>query len=140
MKKVIIASLVLLGLMIGAYAQKGITVPTAVKNSLMKKYPESSKVTWEKEKGNFEANWGGKSGEGNSATFTPSGNFVEIVNAIPVNELPVSVGPYVKAHFNGATIKEAGKITNAKGKQSYEVEIKGKDLIFDLNGMYLGKD
>ena len=130
----------LLGLMIGAYAQKGITVPTAVKNSLMKKYPESSKVTWEKEKGNFEANWGGKSGEGNSATFTPSGNFVEIVNAIPVNKLPVSVGPYVKAHFNGATIKEAGKITNAKGKQSYEVEIKGKDLIFDLNGMYLGKD
>lgn len=140
MKKVIIATMLLSGLTIGAYAQKSIAVPAAVKNSLMKKYPEASKVTWEKEKGNFEANWGGKSGEDNSVMFTPSGDFVEIVNAIPVSELPASVVPYVKAHFNGAAVKEAGKVTDAKGKQTYEAEIKGKDLIFDLNGKYIGKD
>lgn len=140
MKKAFIASFALSGLMIGVYAQKSIKVPPAVKTSLMKKYPEAGKVTWEKEKGNFEANWGGKSGEDNSAMFTPSGDFVEIVNAIPVSELPASVAPYVKAHFNGATVKEAGKVTDAKGKQTYEAEIKGKDLIFDLNGKYIGKD
>lgn len=140
MKKIILASLILSFSMVFANAQTNINVPQSVKTAFMKKYPDAMKVTWEKEKGNFEANWGGKSGEDNSAMFTPSGNFVEIVNAIPISELPASIAPYIKAHFNGATIKEAGKVTDAKGKQTYEAEIKGKDLIFDLNGKYIGKD
>ncbi len=140
MKKVFISSLMGICLILGVYAQKSITVPSVVKQALVKKFPEASKVTWEKEKGNYEANWGGKSGEDHSAMFTPSGDFVEIVNAIPVNSLPASVAPYVKAHFNGAKISEAGKVTDAKGKQTYEAEVNGKDLIFDLSGKYLGKD
>ena len=140
MKKVLFASLAFTFLMMVVYAQKSISVPTAAKIAFMHKYPEASKVTWEKEKGNYEANWGGKSGEDNSAMFTPAGNFVELVVAIKVSELPASIAPYVKAHFNGATVSEAGKVTDAKGKQTYEAEIKGKDLIFDLNGKYLGKD
>jgi len=140
MKKLLVASLMFLCLMIVGYAQKSISVPSAVKASFMQKYTEATKVTWEKEKGNYEANWGGKSGEDNSAMFTPTGNFVEIVKAIKVSELPASVAPYVKAHFKGAKINEAGKVTDAKGKETYEAEIKGKDLIFDLNGKYLGKD
>ena len=35
-------------------------VPQAVKSALVSKYPEATKVSWEKEKGNYEANWGGK--------------------------------------------------------------------------------
>src|SRR5579872_2791254 len=35
---------------------KSANVPAAVKNALQKKYPSASNVTWEKEKGNFEAN------------------------------------------------------------------------------------
>ena len=140
MKKVLIVSLMFSCLMMVVYAQKSISVPAVVKSALMKKYPEASKATWEKEKGNYEANWGGKSGEDNAVTFTPAGDFIEIVNAIKVSELPANVAPYVKAHFNGAKINEAGKVTDAKGKQTYEAEIKGKDLIFDLNGKYLGKD
>ena len=140
MKKVFISYLMVICLILGVSAQKSITVPSVVKQALVKKFPEASKVTWEKEKGNYEANWGGKSGEDHSAMFTPSGDFVEIVNAIPVNSLPASVAPYVKAHFNGAKISEAGKVTDAKGKQTYEAEVNGKDLIFDLSGKYLGKD
>jgi hypothetical protein len=115
-------------------------VPAAVKSSFTERYPKAAKVTWEKEKGNYEANWGGKSGEDNSAKFTPSGTFVEIVKAIAITDLPANVPPYVKKHFNGAKILEAGKATDAFGKISYEVEIKGSDLIFDENGIYLKKD
>ena len=106
----------------------------------MKKYPEAAKVSWEKEKGNYEANWGGKSGEDNSVMFTPTGTFIEIVKAIPVSDLPKSIAPYIKAHYNGAKIKEAGKVTDAAGKTMYEAEIKGKDLIFDENGKFMKKD
>ena len=115
-------------------------VPTVVKEALAKKYPQATKVSWEKEKGNYEANWGGKSGEDTSVQFTTTGAFVEEVNAIPVNQLPVEVATYVKSHYNGAKIKEAGKVTKASGKHFFEAEIKGKDLIFDKNGKFVKKD
>jgi hypothetical protein len=115
-------------------------VPAVVKEALAKKYPEATKVSWEKEKGNYEANWGGKSGEDNSVMFTPTGKFIEIVKAIPVTDLPKNIAPYVKAHYKGAKIKEAGKVTDATGKTMYEAEIKGKDLIFDENGNFIKKD
>ncbi len=37
---------------------KSSAVPSVVKTALAKKYPEAAKVSWEKEKGNYEANWG----------------------------------------------------------------------------------
>ena len=73
-------------------------------------------------------------------TFTPEGTFVALVKAIPVTELPAAVAPYVAAHFKGANIKEAGKITDASGKVSYEAEVNGGDLIFDENGKFVKKD
>ena len=115
-------------------------IPAVVKSALAKKYPEATKVSWEKEKGNYEANWGGKSGEDSSVQFTPSGTFVEIVKAISISDLPKAVAPYVKAHYKGAKITEAGRVTDAAGKTMYEAEIKGKDLIFDENGNFLKKD
>ncbi|MDP9077611.1 MAG: PepSY-like domain-containing protein [Bacteroidota bacterium] len=125
---------------VSAQDLKSSIVPAVVKEALAKKYPEATKVTWEKEKGNYEANWGGKSGEDNSVQFTPSGTFIEIVKAIPVADLPKSVAPYVKEHYKGAKIKEAGRVTDAAGKTMYEVEIKGRDLIFDENGNFIKKD
>ena len=115
-------------------------VPVVVKSALQKKYPESKNISWEKENGNYEANWGGKSGEDNSVMFTPSGTFIEIVKAIPVSKLPETVVPYVKAHYKEASISEAGLVTDAKGKITYEAEVKGKDLIFDEKGNFLKAD
>jgi len=124
------------------YAQdiKTKDVPVAVKEALIKKYPKATKVSWEKEKGNYEANWGGKSGEDTSVEFTPAGAFIEEVDAIPVSQLPAEVAAYVKAHYNGVKIKEAGKVTDASGKHFFEAEIKGKDLIFDEGGKFVKVD
>jgi hypothetical protein len=112
-------------------------VPKLVKSALKKKYPEATKVSWEKEKGNYEANWGGKSGEDNSVQFTPSGDFIEMVKAIPVSQLPKPVTEYVKDHYKGAKITEAGKVTDVNGKLSYEAEVNKKDIVFDENGKFI---
>ncbi len=103
----------------------------------MQKYPKATKVTWEKEKGNYEANWGGKSGEDNGVQYSPSGEFLEYAMAIPASELPSSVTSYIKTHYKGQAIKEAAKVTDAKGTLTYEAEIKGKELIFDDKGNFL---
>ncbi|MDQ6842750.1 MAG: PepSY-like domain-containing protein [Bacteroidota bacterium] len=142
MKKIIGLAAILFTISSATFAQENennehINVPAKVKTALMQKYPEAKNVGWEKENGNYEANWGGKSGEDNSVQFTPSGSFIEIVKAIPVNELPAKVAAYVKQHYNGAKITEAGKVTDAKGKLSYEAEVHGKDVIFDENGNFV---
>ncbi len=142
MKKILL-SMLMAGCLTGiAIAQKVQTsaVPASVKVTLLKKYPDAAKVTWEKEKGNYEANWGGKSGEDMSVQFTPNGTFVEQVVAIPVNELPIGVAAYVKQHYQGVKITEAGKVTDAKGTLMYEAEVKGKDLVFDQKGSFLKQD
>jgi hypothetical protein len=115
-------------------------VPVVVKTALMKKYPNATKVTWEKEKGNYEANWGGKSGEDTSVQFTPAGIFIEEVDAIRVSELPANIPHYVKAYYKGAKISEAGRVTDAKGVKMFEAEIKGKDLLFDEKGNFIKVD
>ena len=143
MKKLMLSAILLAGTLTGiAMAQdlKEKDVPAAVKSAFAKKYPDAQKVSWEKEKGNYEANWGGKSGEDNSAMFSPSANFLELVQAIPVSQLPSSVAPYIKQHYKGAKIKEAGKVTDASGKHMFEAEIKGKDLIFDEKGVFIKED
>ena len=115
-------------------------VPAPVKTALQRNYPSASGVTWEKEKGNYEANWGGKSGEDNSVLFTPAGVFVEQVVAMQAAKLPPAVAEYVRAHYSGAKITEAWKVTDAEGQIRYEAEVKGKDLLFDEKGNFLKID
>ena len=137
---ILIAAMAATGYGLQAQDLKPKDVPTAVKEALAKKYPEAAKVSWEKEKGNYEANWGGKSGEDNSVMFKPDGSFIEIVKAISIADLPKNIAPYIKQHYNGAKIREAGKVTDAAGKTMYEAEIKGKDLIFNEQGNFIKKD
>ena len=118
-------------------AQDKITVPKAVKAAFAQKYPNVKRINWEKEKGNYEANWGGKSHEDSSALFAPSGQFIEIAKAIPASQLPTSALNYVKNHYKGSSIKEAALVTDAKGKISYEAEVNHKDVVFDEHGNFL---
>ena len=115
-------------------------VPAAVKSALKKRYADAKNVEWEKEKGNYEANWGGKSKEDNSVQFTATGDFIEIVKTIPVSQLPSPVLAYIKTHYKGAKITEAGKVTNAQGKLSYEAEVNKKDIIFDEKGNFVKEE
>jgi hypothetical protein len=123
----------------GTQAQtiKSSQVPSIVKTNLLKQYPGAKNVVWEKEDGNYEANWGGKSKEDNSVQYSSKGDFIEYVKAIPVSQLPKAVGEYVKTHYKGAKITEAGLVTDAGGKVHYEAEVNKKDLIFDKEGNFV---
>lgn len=132
--------IVLTGLILNAQDLKSSAVPAIVKTALLKKHPTAVKVSWEKEKGNYEANWGGKSGEDLSVVFSPDGVFVEQVQAIAVSSLPVGVAKYVAAKYKATKIAEAGKVTDATGKIMYEAEVKGKDLLFNEKGSFIKID
>ena len=116
---------------------KSALVPAKVASALKTKYPQAAKVTWEKEKGNYEANWGGKSGEDMSVVFTPAGVFVEQVEAISPTAMPANATSYLQNHYAGKKVAEAGKVTDAAGKITYEAEIKGTEIIFDDKGAFI---
>lgn len=148
MKKILGFTAIMLALSTASSAQENegghqkINVPAVVKKANMQKYPESKtqKITWEKEKGNYEANWGGKDGEANSVQYTPSGRFIEMVKEIPTTDLPKGVLLYAKEHYKTTKLGDVGRATDANGKISYEVEIHGKDIIFDENGNFIKEE
>jgi len=111
-------------------------VPAPVKNAFQKQYPTASDVKWDKEGEKFEASFDLNKTD-NSVLFDAQGNILETEVEIELNQLPKGVLEYVKANYKGQKVKEAAKITDAKGKVTYEAEIKGMDLLFDANGKFI---
>jgi hypothetical protein len=64
-------------------------------------------------------------------------NLGKTAGEIELNQLPKGVLEYVKANYKGQKVKEAAKITDAKGTVTYEAEIKGMDILFDSNGKFI---
>lgn len=137
MKK--LASLMVAGLISGfAIAQKVShkDVPQQVKSAFEKTYPSAKEVKWDKEGSNFEAEFEFDKSE-MSVLFDANGNVLETETEIEVGQLPQAVVDYVATHYKGKKIKEAAKITDAKGVVTYEAEVKGMDLLFDSKGNFI---
>ncbi len=113
--------------------------PAAVKEAFAKNFPGVTVKKWDKEDGKYEANFT-QNGKTLSATFDTNGTLEETETDIKVAELPSSVTNYIKTKYNSASIKEAAIITNAKGEKMYEAEVKGKDLLFDMQGKFLKEE
>lgn len=111
-------------------------VPNLVLENFKKMYPNAKEVEWEKEDGNFEVNFDLNEID-NSVLFDEKGTILETELEIELNLLPVGVMEYIKSNYVGKKVKEASKITDAKGAVTYEVEIKGKDLLFDKEGKFI---
>ena len=111
-------------------------VPTAVKTTLQKNYPNAKELKWEKENGNYEAEFEVDETD-YSLLIDVSGNILETEIEIKVDALPANAKAYISKNYALQKIKEATKITDNKGVVTYESEIKGKDLIFDSNGNFI---
>ena len=122
------------------YAQKlkASEVPINVKASFSKLFPDAI-AKWEKEDGNYEANFK-ETGKNMSATFSPSGSFLESELAVAAADLPTGIASYIVEHYNGAKIKGGSKITKADGSTTYEAEVNGKDVIFDTNSKFIKEE
>ncbi len=111
-------------------------VPANVKSAFQKKYPTAKAVKWDKEGNNYEASFD-LSKLDNSVVIDIQGTIVETEVEIELRELPAGIIEYIKLHYAGKQAKESAKITDAKGTITYEVEVKGMDLIFDSNGKFI---
>jgi len=111
-------------------------VPAPVKTAFQKNFPQAKVEKWEKEGGNFEAEFELNKSE-QSVLFDAQGIIIETEIEIEISQLPNGVLDYVKTNYKGQSVKEAAKITDTKGTVTYEAEIKGRDLLFDSNGKFI---
>jgi hypothetical protein len=111
-------------------------VPASVKTAFQKNFPQAKVEKWEKEDDHFEVEFELNASE-QSVLFDAQGNLLETEVEITIDQLPNNISDYIKANYKGHSVKEAAKMTDAKGTVTYEAEIKGRDLLFDSNGKFI---
>ncbi len=111
-------------------------IPNIVKSTFLISYPDQTNVKWEKEKGNYEANF--TVGKTERAMLLDSnGNILETEEEISVKKLPANALAYIKKTYKNKKIKEAAIITDAHGTVTFEAQLNSIDLIFDKHGTYI---
>ncbi|HET7118452.1 MAG TPA: hypothetical protein VFI29_18290 [Hanamia sp.] len=57
-----------------------------------------------------------------------------------MEDLPKGVFTYVNEHYKEAKLGDVGRVADAMEKTFYEVEIHGKDVLFDENGNFVKEE
>ena len=115
---------------------KEVEVPQIVRDAFSKEYPQVVKVIWDRENENYEASFDLNKVD-HSVLIDQEGKVVETEIEIEESELPVRILKYIDMHYPRKRLKEAAKITDAKGNVTYEAEVKGVDLLFDSIGDFI---
>ncbi|OXB08632.1 hypothetical protein B0A81_10030 [Flavobacterium plurextorum] len=111
-------------------------IPNIVKTSFFKSYPKQTNVKWEKEKGNYEANFTiGKTAH--AMLLDSNGSIIETEEEISIKKLPAKAVAYIQKNYKNKEIKEAAIITDAHGTVTFEAQVTSIDLIFDKQGTYI---
>ena len=88
------------------------------------KFPNATKVKWEKENATeYEANFL-LDGIKHSANYSINGKWLETESIVTFSELPEMVQNSFNLQHKGAKLKLASKIENYKDQNYYEIEVK----------------
>ena len=135
MKKFIFIIAIVICTISTSFSQKHI-IPNEVKMAFAKQYPNVTKVNWEKEKDNYEAGFADDKIE-KSVLLDSKGNILETEVAIGKSTLSKEILAYVTKNYPGKKIKGVAKINSTKESVIYEVEVDGKDVLFDETGKFI---
>ena len=123
MKKIIFVAMVLLCAFATCFAQS--KIPTAVTLAFNQKFPNATKVKWDKENAhNYEASFV-QNGENYAANFSDTGEWLETETPTTFNQLPNKVQTAFNSAHRGVTPKAVSRIETSKQGTIYEVEMKG---------------
>ena len=122
MKKLVVIVLALFIALSFSYA--GTIAPANIVSAFNTKFPDATKVKWDKENAHeYEAEFMWKGGKC-SANYNYKGEWLETESSITFEQLPEIIQQaFYKSHKN-EKIKAVAKIENSKGETKYEIELK----------------
>ncbi len=139
MKKII---LVLLNCLICSFAftqkiQSTAQVPSKIEIAFKRMYPKALIQKWNDESPIWEAKYVNGAEKG-AVSFNQDAKVVETELVIQANRLPSdhSIQKYIKSNYPNERIRGYEKITKANGIITFEIQIKGKELVFDAKGNF----
>lgn len=104
-------------------------------------YPQAHVTKWNDEPPIWEAKYtlGTMSG---AVSFDANAEVTETELVIPENQLraPLSVHEYITAHYPKERIQHCELVTKQNGTVTYEIQITGKELVFDAQGAFLQEE
>ena len=136
-------TLVCAAILIAGIAQaqelKASEVPSAVKESFAKRFPNVKEVKWSKEsEAEFEAEFK-RSGTEQSVNFDQAGKWLVTETEIKTSELPKSVQAAIAKEFPGYKIEEAEKAETSDKGTLYEVELEKGEMNYEVQFSADGK-
>jgi Putative beta-lactamase-inhibitor-like, PepSY-like len=122
MKKIIFVAIALFCGYATNFAQS--KAPIAVLTAFNQKFPNASKVKWDKENAHeYEANFAWNNSK-YSANYTETGEWLETESHTTFSALPEMVKKAFTENHKNAKVKAVAKIEMAKGITKYEIEVK----------------
>lgn len=142
MKKIVYLSvIVVMGLSACGQAGKSRQVPVNISEAFSKLHPSATILKWNDEPPIWEAKY--KDGEEKGAvSFNNKAEVTETELVISESQLPNAnaIPDYIKEHYPEEKIKGCEKITKQDGSNTYEIQITGKEIVFDAEGKYLSEE
>jgi hypothetical protein len=112
--------------------------PATIQDAFKRLHPDATILQWNDESPVWEAKY--KEGnEKGAVSFDANGEVTETELVIDEAQLPNSpvIPDYIKTNYPGEKIQGCEKITLAGGTVTYEIQITGKELVFDADGNFL---
>ena len=119
-----------------AFAQSSAQIPTDVKSTFDRFYPNAQNVNWQQEQSYFIPVFT----DGNVRTkllIDLKGALIHTSVHISDANLPATATAYITATYPGQVVSDAEKLTMFNHSNRYEAIVAGKDLIFDSNGTFI---
>jgi hypothetical protein len=111
-------------------------IPDNIKEALYKYFPNAQDIDWEIQKGKYEAEFTG-GGYERSVLFDGRGKVLETKTQISVIDLPVPAVQYIVRNYKDSEITKASRIIDFSGNTTFDIEIGGKDFLFNAYGKFL---
>lgn len=116
-------------------------VPAEIVKVFQTIHPNAIILKWNDESPNWEAKYKDVNEKG-AVSFNPKAEVIETELVIEQNQLPndVTIPDYIKTNYAKEQIQRCEKITKQDGTITYEIQITGQEIIFDVNGKYLAEE
>ena len=117
---------------------KSRTVPVNIVEAFHKAHPKATILKWNDEPPIWEVKY--KDGDKIGAiSYRTKAIITETELVISLNKLPnkLAIPDFIKTKYPAEKIQRCEKVEKANGIITYEIQITGKEIIFDKNGKYL---
>ena len=115
--------------------------PGQIVSAFKKLHPNATIEKWNDEPPIWEAKY--KDGnERGAVSFDKDAMVTETELVIEESKLPnqQTIPDYIKTHYTSEKIQRCERVTKADGTITYEIQITGKEIVFDKDGKYLSEE